>query len=84
MKIRKPQITILAGLLTIAAISVAMASCTNNDTHAKSMDGRDYRRITIDTLVINGKPHEYLFSRVNSGWQITHSPECWCEKGGEK
>lgn len=41
------------------------------------------RKIFYDTIYIKGFPHEFIFTKVNGGCSIVHSPECPCIKNRE-
>ena len=69
------QLLILAAIALIATI---LTACAEHETVVTSSGGI-YGH--IDTVVIHGKPHEFIKYRVDRGGSTTHSPECWCLKG---
>lgn len=73
--------TLLATLPILATLlATSCADTTKKVTTLNSSITYD-----IDTIVIHGQRHEIITQKGTRAYNgFMHSPECWCQKGGQQ
>ena len=68
--------------IVLLLVVITLSSCMERNAVQNISRFNNYD-IKYDTLIIKGVPHEFIFSRMYAGYNITHSPECPCLKNME-